>query len=104
MASSNTEKQIDKLQSAMRLAEKAAVSSDVASRLGALLLYAGVVDFLVIQAARLVEQIVLKGQLSEGKTPSFKPNEDSFFYDKKVSTGRTLKVMGTPLNYSIDII
>ena len=91
MAGLDTDQQIDKLQQAMRLAEQAAASSDIAARLGALVLYAGVVDFLAIQAARLVEQIVLKGQLAEGKQPTFTPNGDSFFYQRKVSTARILK-------------
>ncbi len=90
MAQLNTDQQIQKLEEAMRMAERASASSDVPTRLGALVLYAGIVDFLAIQAARLVERLVLKGQLADGKTPLFKPNEDSFFYNRKISTGRIL--------------
>src|SRR5882724_10291377 len=88
MTTLDTDQQIDKLQQAMRLAEEAAASGETASRLGALVLYAGVVDFLAIQAARLVEQIVLKGQLAKGQQPAFMPNDDSFFYQRKMSTAR----------------
>src|SRR5262245_5226675 len=90
-ARASTDEQIRKLEQATRLANDAASSPEVACRLGALVLYAGIVDFLVIQAARLIEQVVLKGQLAEGKQPSFRPNDDSFFYSKKVSTGSILK-------------
>ena len=87
----DTDQQIDKLQQAMRLAKEAAASGETASRLGSLVLCAGVVDFLAIQAARLVEQIVLKGQLAQGHEPAFMPNDDSFFYQRKVPTARILK-------------
>ena len=52
---------IQKLEEATHLAAEAEKASEVDRRLGASLLYAGIVDFMAIQAARLVEQIVLKG-------------------------------------------
>ena len=93
MTALDTDQQIDKLQQAMRLAEQAAASGETASRLGALVLYAGIIDFLAIQAARLVEQIVIKGQLAQGQQPAFMPNDNSFFYKRKMSTARILKDM-----------
>ncbi|WP_339786160.1 hypothetical protein [uncultured Imperialibacter sp.] len=88
-----TDEQISKLQEAMTLAERAAKSQDIATRLGALVLNAGMVDFLVIQAARLFEEIILKGQLAQGNIPTFKPSPDTHFYDHKISTGGMLKGM-----------
>lgn len=99
MTALDTDQQIDKLQQATRLAEQAAASGETASRLGALVLYAGIVDFLVIQAARLVEQIALKGQLAQGQEPAFMPNDDAFFYKRKMSTARILKDIRKLLPY-----
>lgn len=87
----STDEQIPKLKHATQLANTAATSPDIDRRLGALVLYAGIVDFLVIQAARLIEQIILKGQLAEGKEPTFQPHQDTYFYDSKISTGFILK-------------
>jgi len=87
----STEEQIAKLQEATRLALDAAQSQDIVRRIGSFLLFSGMVDFLSIQAARLMEQIILKGQLSEGLKPGFNPHEDSFFYDKAISTRKILK-------------
>lgn len=91
MVNLNTEGQIAKLDQATRLANEAAAASGIASRLGALVLYAGIVDFCVIQAARLIEQIMLKGQLAEGKEPRFFPHDDAYFFKRRVSTARILK-------------
>jgi hypothetical protein len=87
------EEQLVKLNSASNLAKQALKSTDVVTRLGALALHAGIVDGLVIQAARLFEQIILKGQLAEGKQPQFQPSSDSHFYDSKKATGFLLKGM-----------
>jgi hypothetical protein len=87
----STDEQIEKLEQATRLAIDATMSNDIGRRLGAFLLYSGMVDFLVIQAARLMEQILLKGQLAEGKKPMFMPHDDAYFYDKKISTRFILK-------------
>ena len=87
----DTDEQIEKITQGMRLANEAAQADDITRRLGAFVLYAGIVDFFVIQAARLVEQIMLKSQLADGKQPGFQPHDDSYFYNRKVSTGRILK-------------
>ena len=87
----SADEQLAKLRRVFRLAEDASRSEDTARRLGAFLLNAGIVDFLAIQAARLVEQIVLKAQLARGGKPSFQPHEDSYFYAGRVSTRRILK-------------
>jgi hypothetical protein len=86
-----TREQIAKLDEATRLADDASRSEDIVRRLGSFVLHAGIADFLAIQAARLVEQIVLKAQLAEGLAPSFQPHEDSYFYAKGISTRRILK-------------
>jgi hypothetical protein len=87
----STEEQIQKLEPAMHLANEASKSTDIDRRLGAFLLYAGMVDFLAIQAARLVEQIILKAQIAEGKKPAFQTHPDTFFFDRRISTRRILK-------------
>lgn len=78
--------QIRKLTTVERLANRASESTHLDRRLGAFLLYAGLVDFMAIQSARLVEQIVLKGQLADGKEPTFQPRPDTYFYSRAVST------------------
>jgi hypothetical protein len=97
----SSEEQIQKLQPAMRLANDASKSNDVDRRLGAFLLHAGIADFLAIQAARLVEQIILKSQLAEGKEPAFQPHSDTYFYDHQppISTRGILKGIGKLLPF-----
>lgn len=92
--------QINKLQEATLLAKEASKSTEIAARLGAFVLIAGILDFSVIQAARLVEQIILKGQLSEGKAPTFQPSPDAYFYDHKISTSGLLKGIRKLLPFS----
>lgn len=87
----STDEQIKKLEAAERLANDASRSADIDRRLGALLLYAGIVDFIAIQAARLVEQIILKGQLAEGKKPTFQPKPNTYFYNRRIRTRFILK-------------
>ncbi|MBI5133304.1 MAG: hypothetical protein HZA83_01190, partial [Thaumarchaeota archaeon] len=77
---SERDKQIQKIEKVLKLAGDAEKSEDICKRFGAFLLYAGLMDFFIIQAARLLEQIVLKDQLNKGQYPSFKPNEDIDFY------------------------
>lgn len=81
--------QIEKLKNVMLLANDAAKSNDLVSKIGAITLYAGLVDFYTIQLARLIEQIILKSKLTLGDEIKFKPNESSYFYDKRIDT-RTL--------------
>lgn len=83
--------QISKLDQADAMASKAAQSPDIAARLGSVVLFAGMVDFCVIQAARLIEQIIIKGQLATGQQPTFSPSQDSYFYDHRISTSKILK-------------
>jgi hypothetical protein len=87
----DTNSQITKLNRAYDIAEDASKSAEIDRRLGAFLLYAGFVDFSAIQAARLIEQIILKGQLANGSAPSFQPHDDSYFYNNQVSTRKILK-------------
>lgn len=83
--------QITKLEMAERLALDASKSGDIDRRLGGFLIYSGIVDFIAIQAARLIEQIILKSELADGKQPSFQPKEDDYFYDQHISTRAILK-------------
>lgn len=86
-----TDEQIEKLNLLDQIAKSAAKSPDLDRRLGAFVIHAGMVDFLAVQFARLIEQIILKGQISEGKEPTFKPRGDDFFYDNRISTRKILK-------------
>jgi hypothetical protein len=86
----NTDQQIEKLNFLDKLAE-GSQDSDLLDKLGSVIIYNGLVEFYAVQAARLLEQGILKSQLHEQKEPSFKPHEDSWFYDKQISTRRILK-------------
>jgi len=86
----STDEQIDKLTYLTRVADAAATEPDLVKRLGAITIYAGEVDFWAIQAARLVEQVVLKGAVAEGKEPAFQPHDDTYFYDNQIDTRRIL--------------
>jgi len=79
-----TDEQIRKLEIFKKLADSAAKSDSLATRIGACTIYAGLVEFQVIQAGRLLEQILLKEQVHRGKPPSFSPNEDSFFMKNRL--------------------
>jgi hypothetical protein len=83
-----TDEQIEKLNEMLRIVKEAAVSDDIVRKMGAVTLYAGLVDFYTIQAARLLEQVILKSQLAAGEKARFAPKPDSYFYDKKVDTRR----------------
>ena len=61
------------------------------NKLGSVVIYNGFVEFFAIQAARLLEQIILKTQLYEKREPTFKPRYDTWFYDNQISTRRILK-------------
>jgi len=87
----STDEQIAKLTHLTAIAEAGASDPDLIKRLGAVMIYAGQVDFIGIQAARLVEQIILKAALAEGKQPPFQPSDDTYFYDNQVSTRLILK-------------
>lgn len=87
----STHEQIDKLNYLTAIAKAAAAETELIKRLGALTIYAGEVDFYGIQAARLVEQIILKAAVAERKQPPFQPHDDTYFYDNQVSTRGILK-------------
>jgi hypothetical protein len=89
----STNEQIEKLKFIGLIAKEAAASDDFIRKIGAVALYAGLVDFFVIQVARLVEQVILKAQLEAGKEPKFSPRPDSYFYDNRVDTRRILQVV-----------
>lgn len=89
----STNEQMEKLNEVMRMAKEAGDSNDLVHKVGAVTLYAGLVDFLTIQAARLVEQVILKSQLAGGGEPRFKPRSDSYFYDKRVDTRRVVNII-----------
>lgn len=89
----STDEQIEKLNKVERMAQEAAASDDIVRRIGAVTLYAGLVDFYAIQAARLIEQIILKAQLNAGEKPKFMPRSDSYFYDNRVDTRRILNII-----------
>ncbi len=55
----STDEQIAKLTEVERMAKEAAASYDIVRRIGAVTLYAGLVDFYTIQTARLMEQVIL---------------------------------------------
>ena len=76
----STDEQMKKLEHVMRMAEDAAASDDIVRRIGAVTLYAGLVDFFTIQLARLIEQVILKSQLAAGEKPKFIPSTDSYFF------------------------
>ena len=89
----STDEQIAKLAEVERMAKEAAASDDIVRRIGAVTLYAGLVDFYTIQAARLMEQVILKAQLAAGEEPKFTPRPDSYFYDNRVDTRRILNII-----------
>jgi hypothetical protein len=82
----STDEQIAKLTEVERMAKEAAASDDIVRRVGAVTLYAGLVDFYTIQLARLIEQVLLKSQLAAAEKPKFIPSTDSYFYDKRIDT------------------
>lgn len=87
----NTDQQLDKLNKFDKLAVESIGSEDIIKQLGAFTIYAGMADFFAIQSARLLEQVVLKTQLAERKTPTFYPHEDIYFYNAHVSTRKILR-------------
>ena len=97
----NTNQMIQKLNEVHKLANEAVASKNFTQKLGGMALYAGMADFMAIQSARLLEQVVLKAQLAEGKIPSFKPRGDNYFYDMRISTRRIVKEIKKFLPFKI---
>jgi hypothetical protein len=86
----NIDQQIEKLNLLTQFAE-GTLDSEILGRLGSMIIYSGLVELYAIQAARLLEQIILKSQLHERGQTTFKPHEDVWFYDNQISTRRILK-------------
>lgn len=97
----NTDQQLDKLNKFDKLAAGSIQSPDVIKKLGAFTIYAGMADFMAIQSARLLEQVILKAQLVKREKPTFHPHEDTYFYDARVSTRRILKEIQKFLPFQI---
>lgn len=87
----NTDQKIEKLNHYTKLAQEALDSDDFVTRLGAIVIYAGLSDFYAVQSARVLEQVILKAQLKEAKQSSFQPREDDYFYDTQVPSRRIVK-------------
>lgn len=88
-----------KLNEATRIAEKAATSDDVATRLGAVVIYAGQVDFAAIQAARLMDQIDYKQQRFQAGASPAKPRDDQSFYGRRTSTSSIFRDIESKLPF-----
>lgn len=86
----SSEEKVGKLSYFQKLADSSSTSKDFSKKIGACAIYAGLIDFSAIQSVRLLEQILLKSEISRGKKPSFKPHGDDFFYDKKLDTRRLI--------------
>ncbi len=86
--------QIDKLDFLVKKADASFESEDLISRIGACTIYSGIMELLAIQAAKLIEQIIVK---SRGKGEI---HDDSFYYDEKVSSRRILRAIKETLPFS----
>jgi len=86
----NTDQQIQKLNFLEQLV-KGNHDPELLTKLGSVIIYNGLVEFYAVQAARLIEQIILKTQLYEKRQPTFVPHDDTWFYDNQISTRRILK-------------
>ncbi|MFH1836677.1 MAG: hypothetical protein ABH862_01005 [Candidatus Omnitrophota bacterium] len=91
MKKGKNNKQIEKISLLRELVDKN-ISKDLISKLGKFVIYSNEVEFFTIQAARLLEQIILKGQLGRrGKTTFIPHNDDWFYEERKVKTRAILK-------------
>ena len=86
----NTEQQIQKVNILEKLV-KGEHDTGLLAKLGSVIIYNGLVEFYAVQAARLLEQIILKSHLHKKKRPTFTPHDDTWFYDNQISTRRILK-------------
>jgi len=86
----NTDEKIDKLNILSKLARKKENSKDIIEMIGVVTVYSSMVDFTLVQAARLAEQILLKGKLADGKK-TFLPHEDIWFFDHQIRSRVILK-------------
>jgi len=81
MGQLDTNDKIDKFNYLSKLAEEK-TRGNIADKLAASTIYAGQVEFLTIQAARLMEQVLAKGKLELKKDVTFNLHEDGYFYEK----------------------
>lgn len=89
----NTEQQIQKLNRFKEIASYGESSTCLAEKLGAFIIYAGFVDFMVIQAAKVIEQIILNERVTTGSKQLFQPHSDIYFYGNQINTRNILKVI-----------
>jgi len=85
----NTDEMIKKLNILTSLAKEKETSKNIVDRLGVVMIYSSMVDFYLIQVARLAEQIILKTQLLDGAV-TFQPHEDSWFFDRQIRSRRII--------------
>ncbi len=85
----STDEKIKKLKMLTRLAKEKENSKNLIEKIGIVTVYSSMVDFTLVQAARLVEQIQLKEQLTSEKV-NYQPHEDSWFYDHQIRSRRIL--------------
>ena len=86
-----TDEKIAKLNYLSKLAREKEKNKDVIEKIGVVTIYSSMVDFTLVQAARLVEQIQLKDKLFGGKEITYQPHEDSWFYDHQIRSRTILK-------------
>ena len=84
------DRNIEKLDFLTKQAEIKSQSNDLVDILGASTIYTGLVDFFIIQSARVVEQIIAKEQLFNLNNTSLELHHDVWFFDKKVSSRKIL--------------
>jgi len=85
----NTGEMLKKLATLTNLANEKETSKNIIDRLGVVTVYSNMVDFYLIQTARLVEQIILKKQVLD-KTVRSQPHENSWFFDQQVPSRRII--------------
>jgi len=85
----NTDEMIKKLNILTDLAKEKVTSKNIIDRLGVVTVYSSMVEFDLIQAARLTEQIILKKQFLDG-TVGFEPHEDSWFFDQQIRSRKII--------------
>jgi len=88
----NIDETIKKLSILSDLAEEKETSKNIIDRLGVVTVYSNMVEFGLVQTARLIEQIILKKQSLDG-TVSFEPHEDSWFFDQQIASRRIISVI-----------
>ncbi len=83
---------LDKLKYFEKTTKETSANNDIISKIYKVTIYSGFCDFQAIQLARVLEQIIIKNQIHK-KLPFDLPHEDSFFYDKKISTRKIFIVI-----------